>query len=274
MSFPRLDAHLHLQDGRLRPHLDDIVQELRRQEISRWVVAGTSEADWPEVARLADAYPEVMPCYGLHPWFISQRTNQWEEKLAECLSRPNAAAVGEIGLDKWIRDHRIEEQEDVFRRQLRLAARSGLPTVIHCLKAWGRLLDVMRAEPLPEAGFLLHSFAGPTEMVDDFVALGGYFSFSGHFLHERKAAVLETFRQIPIDRILVETDAPDMRLPEALERYSLLTDAGEPLNHPANLPAIYEGLATALGIPVDTLADRVAANFGRLFRFAGPPSRH
>jgi len=275
MSLPYLDAHLHLQDDRLRPRLGEIAAELRRQGIARWVVSGTRESDWPEVARLADEYPEVMPCYGLHPWFEGDRSEHWGETLAEYLARPNAAAAGEIGLDKWIRGHRIEEQERIFRRQLRLAAAADLPVVIHCLKAWGRLHEVLRDGPPPEAGFLLHSFAGPAEMVDDFVDLGGYFSFSGHFLQERKAAAVETFRRrIPMDRILIDTDAPDMRLPDALETFPLASESGEPINHPANLPAVYEGLAAALRLPIEALADQVAENFRRLFRFAGQPSRH
>ena len=274
MSIPYLDAHLHLQDDRLGPHLDGIVTELRRWGIGRWVVAGTRESDWETVAKLAERYPEVVPCYGLHPWFIADRSEDWEATLAGYLARPKAAAVGEIGLDKWIRDHRIEEQEVIFRSQWRLAGRAGLPVVIHCLKAWGRLLEILRDEPQIGPGFLLHSFAGPAEMVKEFVALGGYFSFSGYFLQERKAAVVETFRQIPIDRILIETDAPDMRLPEALETYPLTSATDEALNHPANLPVIYQGLADALALPVEPFADRVAENFERLFGFAAPPSRH
>lgn len=237
---PLYDAHLHLQDERLRPHLDEIVAELRRLDIRRWVVNGTCESDWPEVARLAETYPEVLPAYGLHPWFIKDRSDHWEEMLSDYLSAPEqrAVAVGEIGLDKWIRDHRIDEQEAVFRRQLRLAAATELPPVIHCLKAWGRLLEVLNSEPLPERGFLLHSFAGPVEMLDDFLELGAYFSFSGYFLQERKAAVVETFRQIPRDRILLETDAPDMLPPEDVITHSLSDKEGNAINHPANLRSI------------------------------------
>ncbi len=262
-----LDAHLHLQDERLRPREGEIVAELRRLGIRRWVVNGTREADWPEVARLARDYPEVLPAYGLHPWFIRDRSDQWEETLAALLADPEAGAVavGEIGLDKWMRDHHIEEQERVFRRQLRLAAGAGLPPVIHCLQAWGRLRDVLREEPLPDAGFLLHSFAGPIELLDDFLELGARFSFSGYFLHERKAEVVETFRQIPRDRILVETDAPDMVLPEALVTHRLEDEEGKTINHPANLVSVYEGLARALDRNPAELVREVEGNFGRLF---------
>lgn len=262
------DAHLHLQDGRLMPRLAEIADELRRSHVMRWVVAGTRESDWPEVARLAAEYPEVAPCFGLHPWFVKERSENWEETLASYLCQPGIAAVGEIGLDKWIRDHDIGGQESLFRRQIRLANDLNLPVVIHCLRAWGRMRDVLR-EDRPRRGFLLHSFAGPAEMVADFAAWGGYFSFSGHLLHERKAPVAETFRSVvPVERILVETDAPDMRLPEALETHPLSGESGEPVNHPANLAAIYDGLATLLGLPVDQLAIQVEENFARFFELS------
>lgn len=264
---PLYDAHLHLQDECLRPHLDEIVAELRRLDIRRWVVNGTCEADWPEVARLAETYPEVLPAYGMHPWFIKDRSDHWEEMLSDYLSAPErrAVAVGEIGLDKWIRDHRIDEQEAVFRRQLRLAAAAQLPPVIHCLKAWGRLLEVLNSEPLPERGFLLHSFAGPVEMVDDFLELGAYFSFSGYFLQERKAAVVETFRQIPRDRILLETDAPDMLPPEDVITHPLSDEEGNAINHPANLRAIALGIEARGSEGAFPGPMELEINFRRLF---------
>lgn len=260
------DAHLHLQDERLSSLLDQIVEELRRLGIKRWVVNGTCESDWPQVAKLAETYPEVLPAYGLHPWFIKKRSGHWEEILSDYLSLPRTVAVGEIGLDKWIRDHQIDDQEVVFRRQLRLAASAGLPPVIHCLQAWGRLLEVLKSEPIGDSGFLLHSFSGPIEMLDDFLELGARFSFSGYFLQERKADVVETFRRIPLDRVLIETDAPDMALPESLATHFLDQFDGKPVNHPANLLAVYEGLAKALDLPVSDLAAQVAANFDRFFR--------
>lgn len=266
--LPRYDAHLHLQDERLQGDLERIVADLRSEGITRWVVAGTSPADWPAVSLLAAALPEVMPTYGLHPWWVRSRPTDWEESLAERLAEPaaRAVAVGEIGLDKWIRDHDLDDQEGVFRRQLRIAAACDLPAVIHCLQAWGRLREVLRSEPLPRAGFLLHSFAGPAEMIDDFVRLGAYFSFSGHFLHERKARARDAFLQLPLDRLLVETDAPDMGLPEVGIAFPLHPDPdGKPVNHPANLVAVYRGLASLLSISEDNLISRVAENFDRFY---------
>ena len=113
---------------------------------------------------------------------------------------------------------------------------------------------------------LLHSYGGPAEMIEAFAKLGAYFGFPGYFLHERKIRQREVFRHVPLDRLLIETDAPD-QLPPPKHRPHPLTapDGATPLNHPANLPAIYQALALFLGTPVEELASQVERNFLSLF---------
>jgi TatD DNase family protein len=264
-----IDAHNHIQDERLAPYRDECVAEMRRLGVKRWAVNGTGESDWAAVGELAEDFSEeTIPCFGLHPWFIQDRSEDWESTLGEILDRFPQAGIGEIGLDKWIRDHRIDEQELLFRQQLKIAAERNRPVMIHCLKAWGRMLEVLRDEPLPDRGFLLHSFAGPAEMIESFVELGGYFSFSGHFIHGRKAVVREAFKRVPLDRLLIETDAPDMNLPESLDRYQLGTKEGERINHPGNIEAIYDFVSEMLEIGRNTLDVQIDENFGRLFGLA------
>ncbi|MEI8235065.1 MAG: TatD family hydrolase [Verrucomicrobiota bacterium] len=259
------DAHNHLQDAALRPHLPAVVPALEQIGLARAAVNGTCEADWEDVAALAAAHPWALPCYGLHPWFVKARTPHWREALAARLA-DGRAGVGEIGLDRWIAGFDLPEQIGVFTWQLDLAAQRNLPVSLHCLQAWGALWEIVRERPVPARGFLLHAYGGPPEMVEGFLRRGAYFSFSGHFLHERKASRREIFRTLPADRLLVETDAPDM-LPPPGHRPFTLPDSpeGRVLNHPANLLAIYEGLAKVRGCTVEPLAAQVAENFKRLF---------
>jgi TatD DNase family protein len=119
----------------------------------------------------------------------------------------------------------------------------------------------------PAPGFLLHSYGGPVEMIDRFARLGAYFSFPGYFLQERKARQREVFRKVPIDRLLVETDAPDQLPPEGFRPFEVPAAAdGAILNHPANLPAIQAGLAAFLGHEPEAFSEQLEANFRRLFR--------
>ena len=265
-TLPLIDAHLHLQDPRLDTSRESVIAEMRACGIGQWVVNGTDETDWETVANLAGANDEVVPCFGLHPWKSKQRSADWLTRLNQKLDQFPAAGVGEIGLDKWIRDHDLNDQEEVFRAQLEIAVERRRPAMIHCLQCFGRLRDVLAELSLPDDfRFLLHSYGGPLEMVDSFIELGAFFSFSGYFLKERKAATRAAFAKVPDDRLLIETDAPDMPLPKHLVACSLPPDgASGRLNHPANLAVIYRQVAALRGLEEGELRKQVADNFRSL----------
>ncbi|MFO1488285.1 MAG: TatD family hydrolase [Verrucomicrobiota bacterium] len=264
MSLSLFDAHNHLQDERLAAQRDDIVLQLARVGIQGMVVNGSCEEDWPQVLELARRVPEVIPSFGYHPWYIRERTPAWQENLKHFLDAV-PSAVGEVGLDKWIRHHNLADQREVFVWQLRLAAERNLPVSIHCLEAWGTLLEILKAEPRPRCGFVLHSFGGPREMVESLAELGAYFSLPGYFAHERKSRQRETFKAVPRERLLIETDAPDQSLPPERVEFPLPDANGKPVNHPANLGAVYRFAAELLESPMGELAGRVAENFRRVF---------
>jgi TatD DNase family protein len=278
--IPLYDAHNHFQDDWLAPHRASLDSELRSAGLRRAVVNGTAEQDWPDVQAVARQFDWVVPSFGLHPWDVGNRTPGWQASLEAALAANAGAKVGEIGLDRWILDRAkpddprlaglrrapLGEQTEVFAWQLALAARRNLAASIHCLDAFGPMLDVLKATPRPAAGFLLHAYSGPAEMVKPFADLGAYFSFNGSFLDARHAAKQEVFKKIPVDRLLVETDAPAMRLPPAREKFRpLSTPSGAVANHPGNIAAAYAGLAELRGMSLDGLADQVEANFQRLF---------
>lgn len=268
------DAHNHLQDPALAAHLPAILPALRQAGIERAAVNGTREADWEQVATLAAAHPFVVPCYGLHPWYVKERDPRWREALTARLDADPRAGVGEIGLDRWIPGHDLPDQIAVFTWQLGLAAERNRPASLHCLRAWGALWDILRETAVPERGFLLHAYGGPAEMVEGFLRRGAYFSFPGSFLAERKAERREIFRALPARRILVETDAPDMPPPEDRRLFVLPNRPdGTALNHPANLSAVYEGLAQVRGCSVESLAAQAAENFTRFFGPTSPGPR-
>jgi TatD DNase family protein len=272
------DAHNHLQDERFGGGQEALIAACRAEGIAAMVVNGASEADWPAVAELARRHPDlVLPAFGYHPWYVAERTPTWRERLLRVLDETAGATVGEIGLDRWKPGLDFADQEAVFREQLHLAAERNLPVSIHCLQAWGRLLEILRAGPRPARGFLLHSFGGPAELVPELARLGAYFSLPGYFAHTRKARQRDTFRHVPAERLLLETDAPDQPLPAERVKYAWpgapvgTETAAHPLNHPANLGAVYAFAAELLGRPLADLAAQVEANFIRLF--GRPPAR-
>jgi TatD DNase family protein len=278
--LPLYDAHCHHHDAWLTPHRDQVFSDLASVGVRRVVVNGTCEADWPEVAALARDFSIVAPSYGVHPWDTGNRTPEWEKNLIATLDANPHAFVGEIGLDRWILDRArpddprlaglrrapLEEQTEVFLRQLDLAATRNLPASIHCLDAFGPLLDALRGARLPARGFLLHAYSGSAESAKRFADLGAYFSFNGAFLEPRKQRLRDLYAALPADRLLVETDAPAMRLPAPFEKFPPLpADGGALANHPANLATTYAALAELRSVSLEALVAQVEKNFLRLF---------
>jgi TatD DNase family protein len=264
MSLRLYDAHNHLQDERFGSRSEALLAAAEKEGVVKMVVNGSCEEDWPKVLDLARKHSTVIPSFGYHPWYVKERSPDWPKNLIKFLDEV-PSAIGEIGLDRWIENYDTPAQEEVFIWQLRLAAERNLPVSIHCLKAWGRLLENLQSEPRPKCGLVLHSFGGPKEMIPALAEQGAYFSFPGYFAHERKAKQRESFRAVPPDRLLIETDAPDQLLPENLSKYSITDSNGKPLNHPANLGAVYKFAAKFLGKPIETLAEEVEENFLRVF---------
>ena len=160
----------------------------------------------------------------------------------------------------------MPEQVEVFLPQLALAASKNRAATIHCLRAHEDLLPLLRTQPRPARGFLLHAFAGPADMVPAYADLGAYFSFNPSLLDPRKERQREVFKRIPADRLLCETDAPAMIPPQAWRTHKLPPARdGAPVNHPGNIEAAYAGLAAIRGEESAALIACIAENFARLF---------
>lgn len=258
------DAHNHLQDDRFAGRQADLLAVCEKSGIARMVVNGACEADWPLVLQLARENRLVLPSFGYHPWYLHECSPGWLKNLEQFLDEI-PSALGEIGLDRWKPDLPYDGQEEAFLAQLHIAAERNLPVTIHCLQAWGRMLELLQKNPRPACGFVLHSYGGPMEMIPAFTKLGAYFSFPGYFLQERKRKQRETFKSVPAERLLIETDAPDQHLPPEKILHPFAGTDGKALNHPANLPAVYASLAGFLAEKQETLAARVEENFLRLF---------
>ena len=278
------DAHNHLASPALAPHLGQIFADLATAGVTRAVVNGTEESDWPFVSQLSSLNSQpfrIIPSYGLHPWDVGNRSPAWLDSLRSYLVAEPTAAVGEIGLDRWMLDRArpddprlaglrrapLEEQLSVFTTQLALASELARPVTIHCIDAFGLLLETLQslhaARQLPPRGFLLHAYSGSAELIASFAKLGAYFSFNAAYLAPRHRRLREVFQLVPPDRLLVETDAPAMLAPPAHAPFSI--PSAPNLNHPANLAAAYAGLAEVRGIPIAKLTAQIAENFSRLF---------
>ena len=255
------DAHNHLQDTRLAPFLDDVLARARAAGIERMAVKGCSEADWDRVLELAAAHESIHPALGLHPWFVAERTPEWMKHLERLLREHPAASVGEIGIDRAVEPRDDADQEAVFLAQLELARDLDRPVTIHCRRAWGRLIELLdRFGPLPR-GLLIHCFGGSAETAAELLRRGAFLSFSGTLTRPDPRKAAAAIRTVPADRLLLETDAPDL-LPRTVPADRPFRDerTGRPLNEPAFLSFVLERAAELREEDPQRLAEQTFAN--------------
>jgi TatD DNase family protein len=258
-----IDSHCHFQDARFQDMRAAFLADLPLKGWLEAVVNGTSEADWTGVKALKEEQLWVRASYGLHPWKVMERGEGWLDVLRDFLLVDGTAAVGEIGLDRWIRPLDEAAQSACFRQQWELAVELQRAMTVHCLRAWDWLEKELKTLPPAPRGFLLHSYSGPADAIAYWVQQGAYFSVSPAFAHPKKAPALAAFGQMPLERLLVETDAPDMAPPESLNVGGVA--GGLELNHPENLLLCYEMLAQLHGLTPLEVATQVQENHERLF---------
>lgn len=231
------DAHCHLQDERLLPMLDAVMERAGQAGVTDMMCCGSEERDWPLVGNLARRFPQVRASFGLHPWHVHTRRPTWLDTLRRFLS-DFPSAIGEIGLDHTLDRALFEDQETVLIAQLHLAHELRRPVSIHCRQAWGRLLELLDRHGWPEAGLMFHSFSGAAELVPALTDHGAYCSFSGSITHPRNIRGRKALAAVPLDRLLIETDAPDLLPSLPPETLAAGPNHDRPVNEPAYLPFI------------------------------------
>jgi TatD DNase family protein len=241
-----IDCHLHLQDDCFAGDLPAVIKRAKTAGVALMVCNGSCQSDWPTVLTLARSNPDIIPSFGLHPWYAAGRATFWLAELRHFLTAI-PSGVGEIGLDRWLEDRSEKAQEDVFRAQLMLAAEMKRPVTIHCVKAWGWMFDILRSHHILPDRMLLHSYGGSVELIKPLASMGAYFSYAGNLLRDKAIHRREALAATPMDRLLLETDSPDIIPPR---RYCLAADGvttdGKPRNEPANLAGIVDGAASLL----------------------------
>ena len=244
------DTHAHLQDARFNGMQQAVLQRSLDAGVIDILSCGVQERDWQDLARLARQYPStVFPAFGLHPWFIASRSRHWLERLEQRI-RHSTAAVGEIGLDRMVTPRDTEDQVRVFLAQLDLARSYERPVSIHCRKAFGLLVNLLEKNGgLPHGG-ILHSYSGPAELVRKFEKLGAHLSFSGAVTRPRNKKAHQAARIVSPNRLLIETDAPDL----------LPTGAPAGHNEPAHVRMVLHTLARLRNEPLTVLASATYAN--------------
>lgn len=255
-----IDTHVHLQDESFAPDLEPVVVRARQAGVVTMVCNGTCQNDWPRVIKQAREYADIVSFLGLHPWFIKTRTGEWLEELEKRLI-DHPGGLGEIGLDRCARDCDEKVQEAVFRQQLDLAARLHRPATVHCVQAWGALMEILHAQRELPTAMMIHAYGGPAELIGPLAKMNVYFSFAASVLEPRREKARRALQAVPEDRLLLETSSPEL-IPSELYRSegSKLMAEGRGRNEPANLPRFAPAIAELRGWSVHRLAEVTTQN--------------
>ena len=234
--------------------LEHVIGRAIEKGVRKMVCCGTQESDWKKVADVFARYPGyILPAFGLHPWYLGERSGNWLKTLEKFLELPDSS-VGEIGLDHALKEFDEKEQKEVFIDQLRLATRLRRPVSIHCRKAWKALTEAFDGLK-PLVGGLIHSYSGPSEMISPLSDYGLFFSFSGSITKRSNQKGRKAVMAVGMDRLLLETDSPDM-LPWGVH-------SGP--NEPSHLFQILETVSEIKGVPLERLAECTCQNGLKLF---------
>ncbi|ABB33449.1 magnesium-dependent deoxyribonuclease, TatD family [Geobacter metallireducens GS-15] len=248
------DTHCHLDDPTLSSRLGEVMAAARQAGVGRIIVPGIAPGGWERIASLAREQEGIFPAFGIYPQTAGQADDGALARLATLSG--TAVAVGEIGLDHLLSTVPHETQEAAFRKQLRIAVVAGLPVIIHCRRAFEPLLRILREESVSRVGGVMHAFSGSVEIARECIRLGLFISVAGTVTYRNAVRPVTVAREIPLEHLLIETDAPDMT-PEPFR--------GAP-NEPAFLAVTAHRLAELKGVTPEEVARATSENAVRLFR--------
>lgn len=253
-----VDSHAHLTFAGLVERLPEVLHRAREAGVTRILTVSAELGDAARVVRLAAEHVEhgVLAAIGVHPHEASGYDDAREAEIERLAADPAVVAIGETGLDFHYDHSPRDVQERVFRRQVRLARRVGLPVIVHSREAEPETARILEDEGVPEVGGVLHCFTSSWWLAQRGIDLGLAISLSGIVTFRNADDLRDVARRIPADRLLVETDSPYLA-PEPFR--------GRGPNEPARVRTVAESVAGTRGTTLDEIARLTTANFARTF---------
>lgn len=250
------DTHCHLDLEQFDGDREAVVARALEAGVGRILAPATDLPSSRRVIALAERFPQVRAAVGVHPTSAADFSGETLAELRDLCQHPQVDAVGEIGIDLYWRTVPLEQQQRAFQAQLALAADIGRPVIIHDREAHAEVMDALQASA-PPAGTVLHSFSGDARMAEDALAAGYYLGVDGPLTYKKNDALRAIFAAAPLDRILIETDAP----------YLTPQPRRGSRNEPAFVAFVAERLAEVRQAPLKLIASATTANAARLFRW-------
>ena len=203
-----IDSHAHLEMPEFKKDLEAVIQRAKESGIEYIFTVGTEEKDWKRALEIADSHPSIYAILGVHPHNAKEINDRTYPMLRELCLNGKVRAFGEIGLDFFRNLSPRDVQLKRFREQIGLAKELGFPVVIHDREAHQETLEILKSERAGECGGIIHCFSGDYEMAKTCMDMGFYISVPGSITFKNAEGFREVVRRIPLESLLVETDAP------------------------------------------------------------------
>lgn len=249
-----VDSHCHLAFQELACQIDEVVARMHAANVGAAINICTSIEEFPAVAGLAERRPEIWATVGVHPDSQSGQEPDVAD-LVRLAAHPHVVAIGETGLDYYRLKEPLDWQRERFRTHIRAARATGLPLVIHTRAAAEDTLRIMREEKAEQVGGVLHCFTETPAVAQAAIEMGFFISFSGILTFPNAAALRAVAAELPLDRILIETDAPYL---------APVPYRGRP-NEPAYVVQIAQALCKLRGLSLAEVEHQTTSNFFNLF---------
>ncbi len=252
-----VDSHCHLNFPELLANLPAIKESMKANEVGHALCISVTLPDFPQVLALAETNANFFASVGVHPDY-----ENIEEPSVACLlalaDHDKVVAIGETGLDYFRLSGDLEWQRTRFRTHIQAAIQCGKPLVIHTRNAAADTLRIMREENAQKVGGVMHCFTESLEVALEAIELGFYISFSGIVTFKNAVAIKEVARQVPLRRMLIETDSP----------YLAPIPYRGKTNQPSYVKHVAEEIAKLRGISFEEVATATTENFFQLFKHA------
>lgn len=205
-----IDSHCHLDYPPLVEQADALIARCVVEGVGRIVVPATTAARWPALADFVRPRPQLALALGLHPIYLEEHTSEHINSLADWVRRESPCAIGEIGLDYYVETLARDRQQHLFEAQLAVAAQAGLPVILHVRRSHDATIATLKRRQFAHGG-IVHAFAGSAEQAREFIKLGFKLGFGGVMTYESASRVRKLAATLPLESIVLETDAPDMK---------------------------------------------------------------
>lgn len=249
------DTHTHLNADDFVGREDEELALAKEMGVTRHNVVGFDAPTIKRALDLAEKYPEVYATIGWHPTEAGSYNQEVEDMIVAHLSLPKVIGLGEIGLDYYWMEDPKDVQIEIFKRQIQLSKDHDLPFIVHTRDALEDTYQVIKEAGVGPRGGIIHSFSGSLEMAERFIELGMMISFSGVVTFKKALDVQEAAQKLPLDKILVETDAPYLAPVPKRGRE----------NRTAYTRYVVDKIAELRGLTVEEVAQATTENAKRLF---------